>query len=106
MRDAGYTYALRWIVNEVDYTPVAYSYAPLVFMASEFLASCGARIFGQRHNPAVDATKDGIVEGVEFFLGGRFDDDRVVSHATGCASGDWCGIARKGSFFPCAVIRK
>jgi hypothetical protein len=28
-------------------------------------------------NPAVDATKDGIVEGVEFFLGGRFDDDGV-----------------------------
>jgi hypothetical protein len=69
VRDAGYAHALGRIVNEVDYTPVPYSYAPLVFMAFQFLASCGARIFGQHQNPAVDATKDGIVEGVEFFLG-------------------------------------
>ncbi len=91
---------------EVDYTPVPHPYAPLVFMAFELLASCGARIFGQRQNPAVDAAKDGIVEGVEFFVGGRFDDDGVVSHAIGCASSDWRGIARKGRFFPCGAIRK
>jgi hypothetical protein len=69
VRDAGYAHALGRIVNEVDYAPIAYSYAPLVFIAFEFLASCGARIFAQRHNLGVDATKDGVVESIEFFLG-------------------------------------
>src|SRR5271165_39324 len=56
-------------------------------------SSLASGIFGRRQNPAMYATKDGIVEGVEFFPGGRFEDDRIVSHATGCASSDWCGIA-------------
>jgi len=39
-------------------------------------------------------------------LGRRFDDDGIVSHATGCALSDWLDIARRGCFFPCAAIRK
>lgn len=85
VRNTGYAHAIGQVVNEVDYAPVPYSYAPLV-LTFKFLASCGARIFRQRQNPAVNAAKDGIVEGVEFFLDRRFDDNGVVSHATGCAS--------------------
>ncbi len=75
MRDAAYAHTLDRIIDNVDYAPVPYSYAPLVFVALEFLASCGARVSCQSQNLAVDAAKDGIVEGVEFLLGGRFDDD-------------------------------
>jgi hypothetical protein len=41
VRDAGYAHALGRIVNAVDYAPVPYSYAPLVFIALSFLHPAG-----------------------------------------------------------------
>jgi len=56
--------ALSFIVNKVDDPPIADSYAPLILVASQFLAPWRSRIFCQPQNSAVDPREKCVVQGV------------------------------------------
>jgi hypothetical protein len=54
----------RCIIDEINYSPVTHSNAPLVLVASQFLASSGPGIVGKRQDLAVDSPEHGIVQRV------------------------------------------
>jgi len=81
MGHAGDVHCLKGIVDAVEDAPVPHANAPEVFIPTELFASGRSRIIRQRHDFAVDAGKERISERVQLFLCGRFEGERVATHA-------------------------
>ena len=52
------------IIDEINHAPVTHSNAPLIFVASQFFASSGPGIVGERQDLAVNPHEQCIVESV------------------------------------------
>jgi len=105
VRDPGQADEFFRVVDDVHDTPVAYSDAPLVFVALQFLAVCRSGIAGQQQNFPVYAAEQGIVKGVQFLLCRLLDFERVLSHEGGCALAGEFGIVRKVDPFASGAIQ-
>src|ERR1039457_1434097 len=91
---------------DVHHAPVTDSDAPLIFVAFQFLASCGPGIIGKRQNLPVEAGEQRIAARIQFLLRRLLDFERVLKHAGGSVSGGGRGIVRKECPFPFGAIQK
>jgi len=105
MCDAGYGDKSCRIVDEINYAPITDSNAPLVPVASQFLAPWRAGIIGQSQDLAVNPLEHRIVQSVQFPLRRVFDFERILSHGGVRVSGGSRGIARRECPFLSAAIQ-
>src|ERR1700736_1046127 len=87
-------------IDDEQHAPVTDADAPWVPVALQFLAPGGAWAIGQRQNFVIYASKQRIVQRIQFLLRRVLDFERVLNHAGVCTSADWRGIARKECPFP------
>ncbi len=68
-------------------------------MASKLLTAGRMGVAGERHDLAVNSTKEWIIQRVKLFLGGLLNLEREVSHAKACALYALLGTPHRGRSF-------
>src|SRR5450759_1201832 len=91
--------SVYWIYA-VHNAVVAHTNAPVILVAMKLLRSHWSGIVGQGQDLGVYSREQGIIQSVQFLLGGRLDLDRKPSHAAGRVLVCWPGIPHKERFFP------
>jgi hypothetical protein len=88
MSDTRNRHDLGSVIYDVYDAPIADANSPVIFEGFEFLAACRPGVFGKRQNSQVYSREEWVSERIQFFLGGVFNVQRIVSHGGVNVSGE------------------